>query len=416
LPNSNLKDITNVDDLWLKYEGLVEENNFESALLYLKRILEILPESPEALFQMAFSYYELNQYQLAIKYAEEALKYRPDGSGILYNLGLYCEKLHDDYKSSIDYYKRALQIKPEYKKALNNLANLYSKLKKFNLAFNLFKKVVKLDPFIYDLWYNIGHTYCDMEDYSNAINCFHQELATNPNNWQAWGMLGVAYCHLDNFNTAIACFRKSLEINPNDETIQNNLEITLEDLDTKEKSIDLNKLIKSTNETRNFLIERWKKDALLVTERDENLRKILKRFTKISVNEITDLLEFTSTLELKRWLIELPEDISFKVDDEYVIFNQQLTDVMVDTIVSSISKHQQAFTCMNCGLPIEKDTKTCPDCGIDIVCCVVCKLPISFGDETVTCPQCEAVGHDVHFYEWIKTNGSCPRCKHQLKL
>ena len=67
-------------------------------------------------------------------------------------------------------------------------------------------------------------------------------------------------------------------------------------------------------------------------------------------------------------------------------------------------------TCYWCGFPIEKHAEFCSDCGKRMIQCIVCKLPISFGDEIGKCSFCESIGHFTHLFEWVKTKGKCPHC------
>ncbi|MFW9922515.1 MAG: hypothetical protein ACFFDW_04405 [Candidatus Thorarchaeota archaeon] len=71
--------------------------------------------------------------------------------------------------------------------------------------------------------------------------------------------------------------------------------------------------------------------------------------------------------------------------------------------------------CFNCGEERERNTEVCPNCGIALVTCSVCKLPISFGADTAQCQHCENIAHREHLLEWTKVKGSCPICQNQLK-
>ncbi|MGC9781011.1 MAG: hypothetical protein HZR80_17335 [Candidatus Heimdallarchaeota archaeon] len=71
------------------------------------------------------------------------------------------------------------------------------------------------------------------------------------------------------------------------------------------------------------------------------------------------------------------------------------------------SKHQ---TCFWCGYPLDMHSEFCSDCGKRKLRCIVCKLPISFGDDVGKCSLCESIGHFTHLFEWIKTKGFCPHC------
>ena len=73
------------------------------------------------------------------------------------------------------------------------------------------------------------------------------------------------------------------------------------------------------------------------------------------------------------------------------------------------------FLCKKCAYTIDLDTKSCPNCQIEVMRCMICKRPISFGEETATCPKCQNQAHFAHLQEWIKAKGKCPMCSAKLK-
>jgi len=389
-------------------------HDYEKAIEYYKNSLDENLNNNIVLAQLAYAYNQLKEYEKAITMAERALEINSTDALTWAVLGQAHFK-RNNLSKSLDSYMKSLSINPDYHESWTNIAHTYWKMKNEEQAIKAFKKALILKSDFKENWYDIGVLYLGQRNYSLAIDCFHQVIDLQWDFLRAWYMLGIAYDFLRNYPIAIACYQEAKKKEPNHKGILDSLKNSLEKNDYKDEPVDLVALIQQTKKTRKHLFEKWQNEKLEPLGREENLRKMLKRFTKISIAEMVEILKFSSIIELKSWLMELPDDISIKVDDEYVIFNQKLSDGMVDAIVSSFSSHQ-AYTCINCGLPIEKDTKKCPDCGIEIVYCVVCKLPISFGDDTISCPQCEAIGHDVHFSEWVKTNGNCPRCKKGLKL
>ena len=72
--------------------------------------------------------------------------------------------------------------------------------------------------------------------------------------------------------------------------------------------------------------------------------------------------------------------------------------------------------CFYCGIPIEKYSRTCPDCKKNVLLCTVCKLPISFGDSIGKCSLCETIGHLSHIQGWVKKQGRCPRCLREIPI
>ncbi|MCF2143366.1 MAG: HEAT repeat domain-containing protein [Candidatus Heimdallarchaeota archaeon] len=162
-------------------------------------------------------------------------------------------------------------------------------------------------------------------------------------------------------------------------------------------------------------------EIALQKERELNLRKIIKRYSEISLERMASLLKFKDTLELEKWLLELPDELAFQVQKDVVRIPQILQDETIEAeeaisrILDSF-KEVGSYTCHNCGYPIEKDFKLCPDCGEPIPHCEICKLPISFGETYGFCPLCEAKGHLPHFQEWVKANGTCPHCLQKIPL
>ncbi|NHJ38590.1 MAG: hypothetical protein FK731_01060 [Asgard group archaeon] len=162
-------------------------------------------------------------------------------------------------------------------------------------------------------------------------------------------------------------------------------------------------------------------EIALQKERELNLRKIIKRYSEISLERMAKLLKFKKTLDLETWLLDLPDELAFQVQKDVVKIPQLLqsesieAEEAINQIIDSF-KEVSHYTCYYCGYPIERDFKLCPDCGEKVLRCEVCKLPISFGDDIGFCPICESKSHLIHLQEWVKTNGNCPHCMKKIPL
>ncbi|NHJ48773.1 MAG: hypothetical protein FK733_13395 [Asgard group archaeon] len=159
----------------------------------------------------------------------------------------------------------------------------------------------------------------------------------------------------------------------------------------------------------------------LQIERENNLRKIIKRYSEISLERMAKLLKFKKTLDMETWLLDLPDELAFEIQKDVVKIPQLLqtesieAEEAINQIIDSF-KEVSRYTCYYCGYPIEKDYKLCPDCGEHVMRCEVCKLPISFGDDIGFCPLCESKGHLSHLQEWVKTNSNCPHCMQRIPV
>lgn len=74
----------------------------------------------------------------------------------------------------------------------------------------------------------------------------------------------------------------------------------------------------------------------------------------------------------------------------------------------------QLTMCPECEATILADTTVCPHCGSPQPICIVCNGAIVPLDSTLRCPHCGGRAHRIHFLEYLKVKGVCPRCKADL--
>jgi len=132
------------------------------------------------------------------------------------------------------------------------------------------------------------------------------------------------------------------------------------------------------------------------------------KFAKLNIKYVT-----------KESFDEVMKEIIFNKDlaGEYFEMEQVFVRKEGDEIFSlTSSSYSKKYNCNNCGMPIEKEYKTCSGCNKEILKCNVCKLPISFGEAAGKCSLCETQGHLSHLQEWVKIKGKCPTCQKKLPI
>jgi len=64
-----------------------------------------------------------------------------------------------DYETAIEYFKKAIELKPDYAKAYYNMAGAYGNNRNYDKAIEYFEKTVELRPDYADAYYYIGYAY-----------------------------------------------------------------------------------------------------------------------------------------------------------------------------------------------------------------------------------------------------------------
>lgn len=99
-------------------------------------------------------------------------EYNPKpASASLYNLGLKSYE-SGDYESAETFFKRSVELDPEFADAYFNLGAIYKKLKKYPFAINSFQKAVELNPHDYEAIFELGTSYFEDKNFLTAKKYF----------------------------------------------------------------------------------------------------------------------------------------------------------------------------------------------------------------------------------------------------
>lgn len=137
-------------------------------------------------------------------------------------LGIAYGKL-EDYEESINQFKKAVSICPEYAEAYNGLGVIYGHEGRLNEAVAHLKTALLIKPEYSEAHKNLGIVYAMQEKASLAIEAFEKAIQINPDIAEVHNDLGVVLAKEGKFEHAIQSFKKAIEINPNYSQANNNL-------------------------------------------------------------------------------------------------------------------------------------------------------------------------------------------------
>ncbi|HCL55550.1 MAG TPA: hypothetical protein DHW82_00870 [Spirochaetia bacterium] len=170
---------TQLAELYLeKGEALMDQEDYQNALLNYNLLASIKPELPEAYYKRGNVYFELT-----------------------------------DYKKSIDDYSKALKIDPNYAKAYHNRANAYLKTGETDKAMLDYNQAITLDDSIYIFYYSRANLYAKNGFYEKAQADYAQAIKINPEFSYAYIGRAESFSAQNNYEEAVKDYSKSLEIN-----------------------------------------------------------------------------------------------------------------------------------------------------------------------------------------------------------
>jgi predicted TPR repeat methyltransferase len=194
-----------------------------------RAILQAQPFHPEANHNLGVLARQAGQPAAGLPYLKTALAVNP-GSGKY--LMSYTETLRalgkiDEVAAA---YRRALELKPDFAEAHNNLGNALQLLQQLDGAAASFRRALEIKPAYVDAHNNLGVVLQSLGQLDDAAACFRRALKINPDYAAAHCNLGVALQALGQLDDAVASFRRALEIIPGYAVAHYNLGVALQSL------------------------------------------------------------------------------------------------------------------------------------------------------------------------------------------
>lgn len=124
-----------------------------------------------------------------------------------------------------DYYRKAIQLKPDWPDAYLNLGIIYLDQQNYKEATKCMLAYVKLKPGSAKAYYSLGVALTRQEKYKDALVYYSQALEIDPTYAEAHHNMGVIYQLLDQYDKAVAHYRAALKINPDKENTLQNLKM-----------------------------------------------------------------------------------------------------------------------------------------------------------------------------------------------
>jgi arylsulfatase A-like enzyme/Flp pilus assembly protein TadD len=214
--------IAQIDLLLGPGETAFDKGDFETALGYFSRLVELDPGNPEAHIHKAKTLFSLGRLDEAESEYLRATDIDSTSSTAFFQLGNVA-RAKGEPDLALRYYWKALEILPGTPEALANIGGILHEKGLTDSAVAVLNQALEVDPANEIALVNMGLASLSRGDYADARAWFQRVLASNPQNVKALVNVSFAWLQEGKADSATAYMELAAQADPNDPDIYVNL-------------------------------------------------------------------------------------------------------------------------------------------------------------------------------------------------
>lgn len=194
--------------------------------------------------EKGFNRYETFRYDEAMTYLEKAVNNGCDDGLVLYRLAA-CYANDEQYKKSIEYFKRAIKsLRSRYTKhryysdAYYNLGSAYMRLNDLESASSQYEEAIRINPKNFNALKGLGFVCYEKGNLSKSAKYFRDALDINPKDCSSLLKLATIHRRLKENDKALSYLNDALKCNPNSYKVYTSMGVTYDALGDIDKSIE----------------------------------------------------------------------------------------------------------------------------------------------------------------------------------
>ena len=158
-----------------------KKNDFNEAIRFYKKVLEIDPNHFETIFHLGSLFLQIKKLNLAKEMLEKAIKIKSNYADANNNLGNVLVEL-GEFKKAVNFYKKSINNKPNQPDVYYNYGNTLRKLGKYKKAINCYEKVIKIKPNYMPAQHNLALVHQELGEFKKSIKYHKMAIKNEPEN------------------------------------------------------------------------------------------------------------------------------------------------------------------------------------------------------------------------------------------
>lgn len=171
-------------------------------------------EELENIIEFGNKAFAQKNYYDALNYFSKAIDLKPNYDTAWYMRGVILNNLKKP-NEALEAFIKALESNVENEKAWYSMGLVLYSLGRYEEEIECYNKAIEIKKDFLSAWNNKGTTLLQLERYDEAILCYDEILRQNPGFKMAWNNRGIALKKLRRTDEALECFSQAIQIDPN---------------------------------------------------------------------------------------------------------------------------------------------------------------------------------------------------------
>lgn len=172
----------------------LQKTQAREAIAQFSQALKVYPQSLDARYMLALTYFDLDDFANAETYFKELVHKKSDNFEYVYNLGVAQGKM-GHLEDAITTLSKAAKMPGHKGEPQFAMAEILQLDKQYDKALVRYEECLSIDPKFAEVYNNMGVIYAAKSDFPHAVASFQKALELKPNYNPARKNLGYAEAH-----------------------------------------------------------------------------------------------------------------------------------------------------------------------------------------------------------------------------